>query len=181
MPGNWFLYILKLYLWRNKFTHMRYFAVIALILSIISCNKEDDLEKRLNQAKVDDQLIQDYLKDNQLEADTLEVSYNGVNYNLYYHTHKEGTGPSPEPYRTVRAFYKGSLLDGTVFDETDDKPASFNLQNVVPGWTFGIPLMRPGGRTFFYIPSGLGYGNVENVGIPANSVLLFDVILVDFQ
>lgn len=160
---------------------MRYFAVIALLLTIISCNKEDDLEKRLNQAKVDDQLIQDYLEDNNLEADILEVKHNSVDYKLYYNIYKEGAGPHPNPYSTVTAFYKGSLLDSTVFDETDGAPISFNLQSVIPGWTYGIPLMRPGGKALFYIPSGLGYGDVDNVDIPANSVLIFDVILYEFK
>lgn len=80
---------------------------------------------------------------------------------------------------TVYVHYKGSLLDGTVFDEVKDDAASvhFTLDRVISGWREGLQLIGEGGKATLYVPSSLGYG-VRAMGvIPANSTLVFDVQL----
>jgi FKBP-type peptidyl-prolyl cis-trans isomerase len=74
------------------------------------------------------------------------------------------------------------LLDGTVFDERKrpDVPADFRLNEVVEGWTEGIPKLQKGGKGLFIIPSRLGYKDKAQSSIPANSILVFEVELVEF-
>jgi FKBP-type peptidyl-prolyl cis-trans isomerase len=83
----------------------------------------------------------------------------------------------------VRVNYEGTLIDGKVFDSSYERgePAEFPLGQVIRGWTEGIQLMSIGSRYKFYIPPELGYGDqpVGNGLIPANSVLIFDVELLD--
>ncbi len=149
-----------------KVKSLIFLGIIALMIS--SCKKDED------QAEIDDQIIQSYLKEHNLDA---EKHASG----LYYIITKEGTGEHPTLNSTVEVLYKGYLTDGTVFDETQNNaPVSFPLRSLIPGWQIGIPLMRPGGEATFFIPSDLGYGNTPQGDIPANSVLIFDITLLSF-
>jgi FKBP-type peptidyl-prolyl cis-trans isomerase FkpA len=102
---------------------------------------------------------------------------------LQYEVLKESDGPKPVSDSTVRVNYKGTLIDGEVFDSSYERgePAEFALDRVIAGWTEGIQLMSPGSQYKLYIPPELGYGDqpVGNGRIPANSVLIFDVELLD--
>ncbi len=83
------------------------------------------------------------------------------------------------PKDTVEVKYKGTLLDGTVFDETTgDETRTFNADRVIKGWTEGLGLLGEGGKATFYIPSELAYGERGTRGISPNSVLIFDVEVV---
>lgn len=87
---------------------------------------------------------------------------------------------------TVSVLYTGQLLDGTVFDASSrngNTPYTFLLGagKVIPGWDEGIALMHKGDKATLLIPSALGYGASSNGNIPANSVLRFDVELVDVR
>lgn len=88
----------------------------------------------------------------------------------------------PKPDSTICVHYKGTLLDGTVFDsnEAQGKPVDFKLNHVIPGWQEGIQLMQIGEKTRFFIPSHLGYGDKKIGKIPPASTLIFDIKLVDF-
>jgi FKBP-type peptidyl-prolyl cis-trans isomerase len=100
---------------------------------------------------------------------------------LQYETLKEGTGPSPKPTDTVTVNYKGTLMDGSTFDSSYDRgqPATFVLNQVIPGWTEGVQLMKVGGKTKFYIPSAMGYGDKgAGAAIGPNAPLIFEVELV---
>lgn len=102
---------------------------------------------------------------------------------LQYEVLTEGTGPKPSDTSRVSVFYEGTLVDGTVFDgnfETRDT-LSFPLNNMITGWTEGLQLMSVGSTYMFYLPSNLGYGAREQGPIPANSVLIFRVELLDFE
>jgi FKBP-type peptidyl-prolyl cis-trans isomerase FkpA len=79
----------------------------------------------------------------------------------------------------VRVAYKGYFVDGSVFDESSEQGISFNLQQVIKGWTEGIPLFKEGGNGILLIPSALAYGTKDKGSVPANSVLLFDVKLIE--
>ncbi len=100
---------------------------------------------------------------------------------LQYEVLKEGKGASPAATSMVKVHYKGTLIDGTTFDSSYDRgePAQFPLNNVIPGWTEGLQLMKVGGKNKFYIPSDLAYGPQGRPGIPANSALIFEVELLE--
>ena len=86
----------------------------------------------------------------------------------------------PAATDTVEVRYKGTLIDGTVFDETAEgaDPARFTLNAVVKGWTEGLQLIGEGGKIELYVPSELAYGENGRPGIEPNSVLVFDIDLL---
>ena len=98
---------------------------------------------------------------------------------LQYEVIKEGTGAQPRKTDTVEVHYEGKLIDGTVFDSSvaRNQTATFRLDQVIPGWTEGVQLMKEGGKYRFTIPSNLGYGEMGAGSIPPNAVLVFDVEL----
>jgi FKBP-type peptidyl-prolyl cis-trans isomerase len=101
---------------------------------------------------------------------------------LQYRIIKEGAGNTPKETDTVSVYYKGTLIDGTVFDATTEgEPVSFPLNNLIKGWTEGIQLMKAGSKYEFVIPSDLGYGDREVGPIPAGSTLVFEVELLSIK
>ena len=104
-------------------------------------------------------------------------SANGV----YYKILKEGNGNRVSLADTLVVNYKGTLLNGVVFDETKEKPAIFPLKRLIKGWQTGLPFCTEGGKIRVIIPSALGY-TTRNLGsIPPNSVLVFDVEVVEIK
>jgi FKBP-type peptidyl-prolyl cis-trans isomerase FkpA/FKBP-type peptidyl-prolyl cis-trans isomerase FklB len=100
---------------------------------------------------------------------------------LQYIVLQEGTGKTPTVKDTVKAHYKGTLLDGKQFDSSYDRgqPAEFPVEGVIKGWTEALQMMKVGGKMKLFIPPDLGYGAAARPGIPANSVLVFEVELID--
>jgi FKBP-type peptidyl-prolyl cis-trans isomerase len=100
----------------------------------------------------------------------------------YKHT-TEGKGVSPDANDKVTVHYHGTLIDGTVFDSSVERgqPATFGLNQVIPGWTEGLQLMKEGGKTTFYIPSELAYKERAQGKIGANSTLVFEVELIKVE
>ena len=92
---------------------------------------------------------------------------------LQYTIEAEGAAEKIAPQDTVWVNYKGTLLDGTVFDENDS--TMFVANRVIRGWTEGLGLLGEGGKATLYIPSDLAYGERGNRSIEPNSVLVFDV------
>lgn len=98
---------------------------------------------------------------------------------LQYKIIEEGTGISPEVTDTVEVSYEGRLIDGTVFDSSEEgETVTFPLTRVIKGWSEGITYAKEGGKIQLYIPSDLGYGKRGAGPIPANSTLIFDIELV---
>ena len=98
---------------------------------------------------------------------------------LRYAVLKRGTGPKPADTDVVLVKYKGTLKDGTVFDQQERAP--FPVNQVVPGFSEGLKQMQKGGKYRLWIPPQLGYGDRASGPIPANSELVFDVELLDFR
>ena len=106
---------------------------------------------------------------------------------MYYQVKNAGAGADVTTCSYVTVNYKGVLTNGTVFDQTTTTPYSNTLARLIEGWKKGIPLIKKGGSITLYVPPTLGYGPVDqkdangNILIPGNSILIFDVQLVDVQ
>jgi FKBP-type peptidyl-prolyl cis-trans isomerase FkpA len=148
---------------------MKYtFIFLLLVISLGACKKEK------TQSEIDEDTIKNYLKTNNLTA----IRHSS---GVYYIITTAGSGGSPAYNSTVKVKYKGYLTSKEVFDQTkDDKTFTYPLNYLIEGWIIGIPLLQRGGKGTFLIPSELGYGSQSQEGIPANSVLIFDIELIDF-
>lgn len=95
---------------------------------------------------------------------------------FYYTIQSPGTGAKPTVCSEVSVNYVGKLTNGDTFDSGND--VSFGLNQLVLGWQEGIPLIAPGGKITLYLPPSLAYGSQEQPGIPANSILVFEIDLL---
>jgi FKBP-type peptidyl-prolyl cis-trans isomerase len=102
---------------------------------------------------------------------------------LQYKSNIEGIGIAPDKNDKVTVHYHGTTIDGVVFDSSVDrgKPATFGLNQVIPGWTEGLQLMTEGSKYTFYIPQGLAYGSRAQGKIEAFSTLIFEVVLIKVE
>ena len=118
----------------------------------------------------------DFLEKNK-EKEGVKTTESGLQYKVI----KEGEGKAPQVTDKVKVHYKGRLMDGKEFDSSykRNKPAEFALNAVIAGWKEGITLMKEGGKYELYIPSELGYGERSLPNIPPNSVLVFEVELLE--
>jgi FKBP-type peptidyl-prolyl cis-trans isomerase len=119
-----------------------------------------------------------FLAENTKKPD-VQTSASGLQWKIL----KEGSGPHPAASSVVTVHYKGSLLDGTVFDSSGTgSPVSFPLNEVIRGWTEGVQLMRAGGRYQFWLPPSLAYGEQGSPPvIGPNQTLVFEIELVSFK
>ncbi len=138
----------------------RFFLFLSA-LSFFSCEKEVDY----------DQLITDYLADKNISGAVRTPS------GLYYVVQTPGNGSFPTASSTVLINYVGRLLDDRVFDQNNN--ISFGLGNVIPGFREGCQLFNPGASGLLIMPPSLGYGNQAVGTIPANSVLVFQIDMID--
>lgn len=143
------------------------FLALLLVL-FISCGNDD---KPVDYVNLNDKEIQDYLAKNNLQA---QKSASG----LYYIIDSEGTGVQPGINDQVQVAYKGYFTNGRVFDQSAADGISFNLQQVIRGWTEGITYFKEGGSGMLLVPSHLGYGFRDYMGIPGGSVLIFEIDLI---
>jgi FKBP-type peptidyl-prolyl cis-trans isomerase FkpA len=134
--------------------------------------------------------VQEFITKNGLSAATKTAS------GMYYIITSPGVGPNAKNGDNVSLKYTGTLLDGTVFDSnvdpkfqhTDPIPVTVGTGGVIPGWDEGITYLNAGAKAKFIIPASLAYGGQEMPpspmnpkGIPAHSVLVFDVELLDIK
>jgi|688.fasta_scaffold27805_2 FKBP-type peptidyl-prolyl cis-trans isomerase FkpA len=149
---------------------------VKLVAVMTEAEMEADQKKAsAEQDKKDEVTIQEYITKNNL---AMQKTPSGI----YYQIEKPGNDKHPTLANEVEVHYKGTLLDGTVFDSSYDRkePAKFPLGNVIKGWREGIPLFGEGGKGKLIIPSSLAYGANPQPGSPIkpNSVLLFEVELL---
>lgn len=152
--------------------------------------RQNDRFKRSNTGKAP---VIDYIKDAdslvQAQRDIQEIAdavksgkidTTGTVESVYYHILQEGSGEYVSVSDTVTVHYKGTLLkDGSVFDQTKDKPAVFPLRRLIRGWQLALPKCRVGGKVRVIIPSAQAYGiRTRSKDIPPNRVLVFDIEVV---
>jgi FKBP-type peptidyl-prolyl cis-trans isomerase len=161
---------------------VQFYVKMVSVKSMEDFQKAED-ETAKKQIGADEEIIKKYLVDNNITA-TKTAS------GLYYSITQAGTGENAKAGQEVSMYYTGKLLDGTTFDSNQDpkfghtEPFKFPLGTgqVIKGWDEGIALLNKGAKAKLIIPSPLGYGtrgmpgNPNNAkGIPANSILVFDV------
>jgi FKBP-type peptidyl-prolyl cis-trans isomerase len=150
---------------------------VKLVDIMTKAEYEQDMQKtQMEEVGKQDMEIQNYAKQNNL---SVQKTPSG----LYYSIETPGTGDNAKPGDNVSVHYKGYMLDGKVFDESFGRgePITFPLGQgqVIAGWDEGIQMFKKGGKGKLLIPSRLGYGPQGSGPIPANSILIFDIELVD--
>lgn len=100
---------------------------------------------------------------------------------LQYMVLQEGTGEKPTLSDNVKCHYTGSFIDGNVFESSynNNQPATFQVGQVIRGWTEALQLMGVGSKWRLFIPSDLAYGDIDRGTIPPGSTLIFDVELLE--
>lgn len=164
------------------------YAVAFFSLIAIGCTKNDEVkcpytETNVTKNEAEATRVKEYLASKEI------TDYVEDPTGLFYKIETAGTGTvTPVVCSQVSVKYKGQLTDGTVFDQTTgSNVANFYLGQVILGWQKGIPKIKSGGKITLYIPPYMGYGandvkdNTGKVVIPGNSILVFDVELIDAQ
>ncbi len=151
-----------------------YALFIILFISCIDSNDEITDDNDIDYTVQNEEDILKYINENNLDAKKSDTG-------LYYVIENEGTGNRPTVSSDVTVAYKGYFLNGNTFDESDSNGITFNLQQVIAGWTEGITYFKEGGNGILLVPSKLGYGSSDFRGIPGGSVLVFDVKLLEIK
>jgi len=136
-------------------------------------------QERMKQESIEEKKKgKEFLKNNRQQPGIVETPSG-----LQYFVMKEGNGATPTATDVVKVHYHGTLLNGTVFDSSVKRgePISFPLKQVIAGWTEGLQTMKVGGKTRFFIPSELAYGDQSIGNIPAGSTLIFEVELLGIE
>ena len=136
-------------------------------------SKKDSLQaiENTEKAKV-------FLAKNKGEANVITTE-SGLQYQIL----QEGSGPKPTSEDTVVAHYIGTLIDGTEFDNSTKRgqPITFGVKNVIPGWQELLPLISAGSKVKTWIPPELGYGTRSAGMIPPNSMLTFEIEMIEVK
>lgn len=146
---------------------MKYSLLSIIFTLFISCSKE----KEVDYIAQNEEEIVAYVAKNKLNVQRSDSG-------LYYGINEAGTGKQPTATSNVTVAYKGYFTNGSVFDQSNANGISFGLQQVIRGWTEGIPYFKEGGNGILLVPAHLGYGNSDNRGIPGGFVLIFEVKLI---
>lgn len=161
------------------------FGAAAMVVSCSDKNKKSDSDTAAVET-VEEKVVTDSVADRFRNPDyssevATDSTYTVTPTGLKYMVIEEGTGVKPGPTDQVTVHYTGRLLDGTIFDSSVQRgePATFGLNQVIPGWTEGLQYMKEGATYVFYIPSDLAYGS-RGAGrdIPPFSDLIFEVKLL---
>ena len=134
-----------------------------------------------NKAKLEGEsnlkLADEFLDKNKKDNNDIKETPTGLQYRVL----KEGDGDSPRNTDRVKVHYVGRLVDGTEFDSSIERgePSEFGLNQVIRGWTEGLQLMKVGAKYEFFIHPNIAYGSRPRPKIPGNSMLIFEVELLD--
>lgn len=168
----------KLQPWMEEGKYIQYNVKMEFIKTPEEVKKEkEEKAAAAGDPSKDEDKLQEYFKKNKLSPTRTKSG-------IYYLITEATDGPKAIPGKTVKVNYTGKLMDGTEFDSNKGRePLSFRLGRgeVILGWDEGIALLKKGEKAKLFIPSHLAYGeNSPSPKIPANSILVFDVELVDF-
>jgi FKBP-type peptidyl-prolyl cis-trans isomerase FkpA len=145
-------------------------TIIVLLVSFLQtgCQKTDTSQKDM-----DDTLIKNYLAKKNITAIKTE---SGLYYRIQKDTLPKGKQVSPNSSLIVK--YKGYLANDSIFDQNLNG-TSINLTTTIKGWSEGLPKFKVGEKGSLFIPSHLGYGENATNKIPSNSVLIFDIEIIE--
>ena len=134
-------------------------------------------EKANEEGKNNLKVADEFLDKNIVENSDVKETPTGLQYKVLL----EGDGESPGKTDKVKVHYAGRLINGSEFDSSIKRgePSSFGLNQVIKGWTEGLQLMKVGSKFEFYIHPNLGYGARPKSNIPPNSLLIFEVELLE--
>lgn len=159
-----------------------YVFVISLVFVLSSCLKEKCpyTESNVKAPDSEVQKVEQYLESKGITALKDQSG-------LYYIVEAAGTGKAPDVCSVISVNYTGTFTNDQVFDKTTSSPVKFQLGGLILGWQKGLKYIQPGGRIKLFVPPSLGYGSQDqkddngNVVIPANSILIFSLELIDVQ
>jgi FKBP-type peptidyl-prolyl cis-trans isomerase len=163
-----------------KKASMRNLVLLAglFLVLLAACKKDSKVDPYDAQGQYtkDSVIIRDYLTANNLTA-TLDTT------GLFYSIIAPGNGVDSVKYfeSKFKALYTGRLTNGTVFDSTGITPREFTPRGVIGAWQIAVTKITKGGKLRLYVPSYFGYGPRALPGIPANSVLIFDMEITDIN
>ena len=152
-------------------------VVIAGALALSGCNKG---EAAPGTDAADNARAAEFFMTSNARAEGVHTTASGLQYKII--TSGPAGAPSPDRNDLVRVDYEGALTNGSVFDSSFAKgtPYATHVDEVVPGWTEALQLMKAGDEWMLYLPPALGYGeHGQGADIPPNSVLVFRVKLLD--
>lgn len=145
-------------------------AVLNVLMEKVQAIKSEQDVKKEN----------DFMEKIKASNPDLQTSASGLSYVIT----ERGTEPVPSDTSMVVVNYVGKLADGTVFDQSPEgQPATFGVNQVIPGFREGLKLLGKGGKATLYIPGDLAYGEngVPQAGIGPNAMLIFDIEIVDIK
>ena len=141
--------------------------------------QEERLKKSLEMITKNKKAAEDFLKENGTK-EGVKTTESGLQYMVI----KPGDGKQPKAEDVVKVHYKGTLMDGTEFDSsyTRNEPVEFPLNQVIPGWTEALQLMKVGSKYQIFLPPKLAYGDRGAPPvIEPGSMLIFEVELLDIK
>ena len=153
---------------------MKYLLILFIVVFISSCQTDEGENIIKDFTEQNENEILNYINDNNLDAQK-------SNSGLYYVIQQQGDGARPTVNSNVTVIYKGYYTNGNIFDESDGEGITFNLQQVIAGWTEGITYFKEGGKGILLVPSRLAYGSSDTRGIPGGSVLIFEIELSEVK
>ena len=152
---------------------MKYLFLAIIAILFMSCSNSES-EPPVDYSAQNETEIKAYIAENKLNATR-------TNSGLYYVINEEGTGKKPTATSNVTVAYKGYYTDKKTFGQSTDASITTNLQGLIAGWTEGIPFLKEGGSGILLIPAHLAYGSNESKGVPAGSVLIFEIKLISVE
>lgn len=162
-----------------------FIKAVFCVKDVIKKRQADSLQK-IQKAQMEKELIK--LKAQEAiewkkYIDSLHITQKPDSNGIIYIEIKKGTGAIPKPTDVVNVHYKGTFLNGRVFDSSYERgqPVEFPLNGVIPGWTIGLQKMKVGGKAKLLIPSKLGYGEYGNQSIPPYAPLVFEIELLNIS
>lgn len=141
--------------------------------------QEKQAAENAREAEANGKAGEEYVAKQKAADSSIKTTESGLSYKI----ENEGTEPRVGEGSNVKVIYAGRLIDGTEFDSSKGEPVTFNVGQVVPGFSEGLKLLGKGGKATLYIPGSLAYGDngQPNAGIGPNATLVFDVEVVEVE